>query len=369
MNEDLLFYHMLLSMVPNIGDVHIGILLQYFKDPKAIFEAKRKDLESLNGIGSVRANAIKSFKQYDRVQKEVEFVQKNKIQVLIKGFNGYPSKMESFSDAPHILYYKGNADLSSSKILSIIGTRSPTNYGKDRVVELIDVLKDIPVLIVSGLAYGIDTLVHKESLRVGLQTVGVLGHGLDQIYPQSNRGLASEMIQQGGLITEFMKGTKPDKQNFPLRNRIVSGIADAVVVMESGEKGGSLITANMANAYNKDVFAYPGRSIDSQSLGCNELIKSQRALLINSGNDLLTFMNWQQNNRPKAVFQSMLFEELNFEERKIVELLGKHDTLSIDEIAGLSMLKPSIVSFQLLSLEMKGILNPLPGKLYTILGH
>ena len=366
MNEDQLFYHLLLSLVPQIGDVHIGILLDHYKDPKAIFDSSRKDLESIPGIGLIRAKAIKQCNDHGRVEKEMAFLQKNNIKVLIKGEAGYPPKMVNYQDAPHVLYYKGNTDLTASKVISIIGTRSPTSYGKERVVELMECLQQLNVLVVSGLAYGIDTLVHKESLRLGLPTVGVLGHGLDQIYPQANRSIAAEMVQNGGLITEFMKGTKPDKQNFPLRNRIVSGIADAVVVIESGEKGGSLITANMANAYNKDVFAFPGRSIDQQSMGCNELIKTQRAHLICSGDDLLCFMNWQNKPNKKSAIQSSLFVDLSPEEKLIADLLNKHDTLSVDEITALSTLKPSMVSLQLLSLEMKGLLKVLPGKLYSL---
>jgi DNA processing protein len=366
MNEEQLFYHILLTQIPHIGDVHIGVLLEYFNEPKNIFTAKKRELESLNGIGTIRANAIKNFKGHDTVLKELNFIHKNDIRTLVKRFNGYPQKMENYPDAPHVLFFKGSADLSNSKIVSIIGTRSPTEYGKERVVQLIESLSQLNILVVSGLAYGIDTCVHRESLRNRLPTLGVLGHGLDQIYPQANRSLAIEMLQYGGLITEFMKGTKPDKQNFPLRNRIVSGIADAVIVIESGEKGGSLITANMANAYNKDVFAFPGRSIDQQSMGCNELIKSQRAHLITKGDDLLQMMNWQTIPTKKTAFQSTLFESLGVEERRIIELLSTHHTLSVDDITGRSMLKPSIVSCQLLSLEMKGLLKVLPGKRYTL---
>lgn len=365
MNEDLLFHHILLSLVPQIGDVHISMLLEYFKDPLAVFNAKRKELESVNGIGVTRANAIKNCNQHKRVEKELRFIQKNDIKVLVKGSKGYPQKIVHFQDAPHVLYYKGSVDINFSKIVSIIGTRSPTSYGREIVVEFMADLQQLDVLVVSGLAYGIDTIVHKQALKMNLSTIGVLGHGLDQIYPHANRGLAAEMLQQGGLITEFMSTTKPDKQNFPLRNRIVSGIADAVIVIESGEKGGSLITANMANAYNKDVFAFPGRTIDSQSMGCNELIKSQRAQLINKGKDFLRFMNWEPKPKKTAIFQTVIFPDLNQEEKRILDLLSMNDSLSIDQISALSALKPSQASCHVLSLEMKGLVRVLPGKFYT----
>lgn len=367
MDENQLYHHLLLSLVPQVGDVHVSILLEHFQDPQTVFKAKRRELESLSGIGAIRANAIKSCDQHGIVEKELKFIQKNGIRVLVKGAQDYPQKMQHFQDAPHILYYKGSVDVNYSKIVSIIGTRSPTSFGKETVVELINDLQQLDVLVVSGLAYGIDTIVHKEALKNDLATIGVLGHGLDQIYPQANRGLAVEMLQNGGLITEFMSKTKPDKQNFPLRNRIVSGIADAIIVIESGEKGGSLITANMANAYNKDVFAFSGRSIDSQSIGCNDLIKTQRAQLINNGKDFLKFMNWEIKPKKSTIFQSAFFPELNPEEKLILEQLSKNDMLSIDQISSVTGLRPSQASCYLLSLEMKGLVRTLPGKFYATL--
>jgi DNA processing protein len=368
MNAEQLYYHLSLVLIPHIGDVHISILLEHFKDPKQIFQAKRKELEAVNGIGRVRANAINTFNQFDLVERELEFIEKNKIRVLVKTASNYPCKLKEYQDAPHVLFFKGTAELNACKIVSIIGTRSPTKYGKELVVELMRTLKEMKILVVSGLAYGIDTIVHKESLNVELPTLGVLGHGLDQIYPRVNRSLAIDMLQNGGLITEFMSNTKPEKQNFPLRNRIVSGIADAVIVVESGEKGGSLITANMANAYNKDVFAFPGRSIDSQSRGCNELIKSQRALLINDGNDFLTFMNWQLGASKKSTVQPYLFQAFTDEESSLLHLFEGGKTLSIDQIHQLSNMKPTQVPLILLSLEMKGVIKILPGKIYAAAG-
>jgi DNA processing protein len=369
MNAEQLYYHLSLVLIPHIGDVHISILLEHFKDPKQVFHAKRKELERLNGIGSVRANAIKSFNQFDLVDRELKFIEKNDIRVLVKTHIDYPNKLREFQDAPHVLYFKGSTQFNDCNIVSVIGTRSPTSYGKERVIELMQHLREMKAMVVSGLAYGIDTIVHKEALRVNLPTLGVLGHGLDQIYPKLNRSLAIEMLQNGGLITEFMSKTKPDKQNFPLRNRIVSGIADAVIVVESGEKGGSLITANMANAYYKDVFAYPGRAIDSQSRGCNELIKSQRAMLINCGNDFLTFMNWQKISPKKSTVQSCLFHDLTQEEHTMLQLFNDGKTLSIDQIHVLSAMKPSQIPLVLLSLEMKGMIKILPGKIYAAAGH
>ncbi len=366
MNEAQLLHHLALTMVPQIGDVQIGILLQHFEEPAAVFRAGRKALESIPGIGSVRASAIRNFSSRQRVEKELAFVQDNKIEVLVKGQEGYPPKLEHCSDAPHVLFYKGTVPLKKQRIISIVGTRSPTPYGKDRVAELISALALYDPLVVSGLAYGIDTLAHKEAMKHDLATIGVLGHGLDKIYPHANRGLAADMVQHGGLLTEFMQGTKPEKQNFPRRNRIVAGMADAVIVVESGTKGGSLITADIANSYNRDVLAYPGRATDFSSMGCNRLIGSNKANLMTCGQDLIEFMNWQGCSPKTPSLQKDLLSELNEEERQIILLIAEHEPCAIDLLTGISSLKPSTISSLLLLLEMKGLVTVLPGKLYSV---
>jgi DNA processing protein len=220
-------------------------------------------------------------------------------------------------------------------------------------------------MVVSGLAYGIDTLVHRDCVKYGINTVGVLGHGLDQIYPSSNRILASEMLQQGGLLTEFMHGTKPDRQNFPKRNRIVAGMVDAVVVIESGEKGGSIITAEIANSYNRDVFAYPGRTTDLGSMGCNHLIRTHRADLITSGLEFIEFMGWNHATKKKKAIQAELFLSLEGTEKQLYNLILDREPVSIDELIVQTMLKSSEVSAILFSLEMRGLVSPRPGKLYA----
>jgi DNA processing protein len=221
-------------------------------------------------------------------------------------------------------------------------------------------------MVVSGLAYGIDTMAHKEALKNKLMTIGVLGHGLDKIYPPANRGLAAEMLQQGGLLSEFMQGTKPEKQNFPKRNRIVSGMADAVVVVESGEKGGSLITADIANGYNKDVLAYPGRATDPSSKGCNQLIRNHKANLITCGQDLVEFMNWIEDLPRPSHVQGPNAAALSAEEDIILSMISNHDPCPIDLLTNMSGLNPGLVAAHLLSLEMAGLITSLPGKLYGI---
>jgi DNA processing protein len=364
MKEELL-YHLALTQVPNIGDIQIAVLLNHFGDPSAVFRANRKSLESIVGIGTVRADAIKKFNGYKRVEQELSFVVKNKIDVLVKHHEGYPSRLENCIDAPHLLFYKGNQSLNQQRIVAVVGTRAPTDYGKERVAALIAALVTTDVLVVSGLAYGIDTLVHRDCVKHGVGTIGVLGHGLDQIYPSSNRILASEMIHHGGLLTEFMHGTKPDRQNFPKRNRIVAGMVDAVIVVESGEKGGSLITAEIANSYNKDVFAYPGRTTDLGSMGCNHLIRTHRADLITSGSEFIEFMGWSPALKKKKAIQAELFLSLEGKEKQLYDLILEREPIGIDDLIVQTAQKSSEVSAILFTLEMRGLIMPRPGKLYA----
>jgi DNA processing protein len=366
MNDAAILQHLGLTMIPQVGDVQIGILLKHFGSPSSVFSASTKALEEVPGIGAVRAAAIRNSNVQQRVEAEWRFIQNNQIKVLVKGNQGYPPKLEHCNDAPHVLYYKGSSDLLNKRVVSVVGTRSPSPYGKDRVVELMNVLGQLDVLVVSGLAYGIDTMVHKEALRNNLMTIGVLGHGLDQIYPYANRALAEEMLHQGGLLSEFMQGIKPEKQNFPRRNRIVSGMADAVVVVESGSKGGSLITADIANSYNKDVLAYPGKATDLSSKGCNQLIRNHKANLITCGQDLVEFMNWVEDLPKPSRVNAPFTDSLTAEEKSILSIISDHDTCPVDLLTNISGLNPGLVSAHLLSLEMAGLIISLPGKLYRI---
>src|SRR6218665_3132118 len=263
MKEDLL-YRIALTRIPHIGDVHAKALVQIFGTARDVLQAPKKQLESIEGIGSVRAASIKKFTDFISCEKEIAFIEKHKIETLFITDENYPRRLLNCYDSPTLLYYRGTANLNTDKIISIVGTRTHSDYGKAICEKLVEELNDKNILIVSGLAFGIDTLAHKASLKNELQTVGVLAHGLDKIYPSQNKSLAAQMTTFGGLLTDFAKDTNPDKQNFPRRNRIVAGLCDALVVIESNLKGGSLITAELANSYNKDVFAFPGRSIDAK---------------------------------------------------------------------------------------------------------
>ena len=365
MNNDLL-YRVALTLIPNIGDVHAKALINIYGDAQSIFKAKKKELENIEGIGSVRAKSIKDFTDFSSAEEEIKFIEKYKITPLFITNENYPKRLLNCFDSPALLYYRGNADLNTSKIISIVGTRNNSDYGKTVCEKMIEDLQAENVLVVSGLAFGIDTIAHKAALKHNLQTVAVLAHGLDRIYPTQNKTLAKQITGQGGLLTEFISNTNPDKQNFPKRNRIVAGICDAVIVIESSKKGGSLITAELGNGYNKDVFAIPGRVNDSKSEGCNYLIKNNKAALINSANDFLEMMNWSSTSKPTAKKQRELFIELSPDEKIVVDILQQQDSIQIDELYFKSGLSSSAVATALLMLEMQNVVLSLPGKVYKL---
>ncbi|MGZ3846943.1 MAG: DNA-processing protein DprA, partial [Flavisolibacter sp.] len=286
MNSELL-NQLALTLVPNVGDVQAKVLVNHFGDATSIFKARKSALEKIDGIRGPAATSIKEFKDFHLAEEELKFIEKYKIKTLFLNDPAYPKRLLNCYDSPTLLFYKGSADLNVSKVLAIVGTRSNTEYGKQFTEQLVQDLSAEDILIVSGLAHGIDAIAHRAALKNNLPTVGVVGHGLDKIYPYENTNLAKEMIKQGGgLLTEFFSGSKPDKHNFPLRNRIVAGISDATIVVETDIKGGSMITAKLADAYNRDVFAVPGRSSDKASSGCNHLIKYNKAILLTDAEEL-----------------------------------------------------------------------------------
>ncbi|MEO6220040.1 MAG: DNA-processing protein DprA [Ginsengibacter sp.] len=365
MSKDLQ-YQIALTLIPNIGDVHAKALVNHFGNARSIFTAKKKDLEELDGIGTVRANSIKNFHGFDKAEKEIAFIEKYRIIPLFITDKNYPQRLLNCYDSPTLLYYKGNADLNTSKIIAIVGTRNNNEYGKSICEKLIEGLASENVLIVSGLAFGIDSIAHKNAIKNNLHTIGVLAHGLDMIYPSQNTSLAKQMSTHGGLLTEFRSLTKPDRQNFPSRNRIVAGISDAIIVVETGIKGGSLITAELGNGYNKDVFAFPGRVNDVKSEGCNYLIKNNKAALITCAGDLLANMGWTQEKKASIKKQRELFIELSPDEKVIVDILQAQEQIHIDELYLKSKLNSSAVAAALLMLEMQGVLISLPGKIYKL---
>ncbi|MDQ6756975.1 MAG: DNA-processing protein DprA [Bacteroidota bacterium] len=366
MNNDLL-YQISLTLIPNIGDVHAKALINCFGTAEAIFKAKKKELEEIEGIGLIRAKSIKEFDEFKTAEEEIVFIEKYKITPLFITDKNYPQRLLNCYDSPSMLYYRGNADLNQSKIVAIVGTRTNNDYGKSVCEKLVEDMAEENILIVSGLAFGIDSIAHKTAIKKNLKTVAVLAHGLDTIYPSQNKLLAKQMIEHGGLLTDFKSKTKPDKQNFPKRNRIVAGISDAIIVVETGLKGGSLITAELGNGYNKDVFAVPGRTNDIKSEGCNYLIKNNKACLITSATDLLENMGWKEQKKTSAKKQRELFIELSDEEKIIVNILQQQEQIHIDELYIKSTLSSSAVAAALLTLEMQNVIASLPGKIYKLL--
>ena len=366
--SDSLLYKIALTLIPNIGPVQAKILLQHFS-PEQIFRTKRTSLEKIEGIGGVRANNIKVFDNFSVAEDEIAFIEKYKINSLFITDKNYPQRLLNCYDSPTLLYYRGDADLNASKIVSVIGTRSNTDYGKQVTESLIKELTSLNVSVVSGLAYGIDAIAHKAALKNNLPTIGVLAHGLDQIYPLQHANLAKEMVKNGGgILTEFRSSTKPDKHNFPIRNRIVAGISDATIVIETGLKGGSIITAELANGYNKDVFAIPGRITDTKSAGCNALIKSNRAALLTEVSDLVSYLGWEE--KPKKHLQrpqKELFIELTADEKMVIDILKEKESIHIDELNLKSGLTSSEVAAVILNLELQNVIASMPGKLYRLM--
>jgi DNA processing protein len=367
MNSELL-NQLALTLVPNIGDVQAKILINHFGDACSIFKAKKSSLEKIEGIGEVRARSIKEFDDFHLAEHEIKFIEKYKIKTLFLTDADYPKRLLNCYDSPTLLFYKGTADLNASKIISIVGTRSNTDYGKQFTEKLVKDLSELNMVIISGLAHGIDAIAHKAAVKNNLPTVGVVGHGLDKVYPSENTGLAKEMIKDGGgMLSEFFSGTKPDKHNFPLRNRIVAGLSDATVVVETNIKGGSMITAKLADAYNRDVFAVPGRSIDKASSGCNHLIKYNKAILLTDAEELLDVLGWKEKKKEKVKQQKELFIELSAEEKQIIQLLQEKETVHIDEINLQSGLTSSAAAAAILNLELQNVVASLPGKMYKLL--
>lgn len=366
MNQDELYYGIALTLIPQIGDVLAKELLEHFQTAENIFKVPQKQLAKIPGIGLVRAKAIKEFKAFKRVEKELRFIEKYHITPLFYTDPEYPRRLKNCYDSPVILYFKGNTNLNASKIISVVGTRHYTEYGKEICEQIISDLSHEQILIVSGLAYGIDVIAHKAALKNNLDTVAVVAHGLDRLYPQVHYAVARKMLEHGGLLTDYMSETLPDKQNFPMRNRIVAGIADATLVIETGIRGGSLITAELANSYNRDVFAVPGRIGDTKSEGCHYLIRKNKAALVTGAKDIMEMMGWEASATPDPVIQKKIFTELNDKEKSIVDLLTGIKMMHIDNIQMQSQFSSSEIAAAILNLELQGIIRAMPGKMYKL---
>jgi DNA processing protein len=366
MNEKLI-YQIALSMIPGVGGVLARNLVAYAGSVENIFRESVNTLKKIPGIGEVNARRIKNKEVFKRAEKELEFIQNKNIGVIFYTDKNYPRRLKNCADAPVLIYTQGDMNLDMERVVSVVGTRNATDYGKQVCDELIRQIseRNYSVLIVSGLAYGIDIHAHKSALKYGLPTVGVVAHGLDKLYPSLHKEIALKMLENGGILTDFPSETKIDPPNFLRRNRIIAGLADATLVIESAEKGGALVTADIAFSYNRDVFAFPGRAGDMYSQGCNKLIRNNGASLITGIDDLEFFMGWERTDKEKIV-QPSLFVDLTAEEEKVVNLLKENGTLFIDQISAEMGLPVSRTSAMLLNLEFKNVLVALPGKMYKL---
>jgi DNA processing protein len=366
LKEEELLYVLALMNTDGVGDILAKKLIAQFENAKNIFSVKRNDLLKITGIGPSVTKSLTNKNNFIRAEEEIAFMHKNKIGYYYFMHKNYPAYLKQCYDSPVLLFKKGAVDLVKKNIISIVGTRQMSGYGKSVLENLINDLKEYNPLIISGLAYGVDILAHKLALKHKLQTIAVLAHGLDRIYPPSHRSQAVEILNQGGLLTDFWSKTKPDKENFVKRNRIVAGLSQATIVIESAEKGGSLITADIANSYNRDVFAVPGRITDAHSRGCNNLIKTNRAALLTSAKDLAYILNWEKSNISKKELQKQLFVELSNPEECVYNYLLKEGKQQIDTI-GLHCKLPIFKTASLLmTLELKGVVRPLPGKIFEV---
>jgi DNA processing protein len=369
MDDDKLKYQIGISLIPGIGSVLARKLIAYTGSVEGVFSEKKKNLLKIPGIGEYLAKEVATQNVLHIAEKEIEFIKKYKISALFYLEKGYPERLKNCEDSPVILYMKGNADLNMPKTLSVVGTRKATEYGKEVCCKLLSAITEHghQVLIVSGLAFGIDIAAHRAALSNNLPTVAVLGHGLNSLYPAAHKNVAKDICKNGALITDFISTEQPEPNNFVKRNRIIAALSDATLVIESGEKGGALITADIANSYNRDVFAIPGKVNEKYSSGCNKLIKTNRASLIENAEDIEYLLGWETPGNKKAPVQKELFTQLSDDENKVVTILRENNQLMIDSICSLANMPMSKVSAILLNLEFAGYTRSLPGKVYKLI--
>lgn len=367
--DDSLKYKIGITLIKGIGNNIAKNLIAYVGSVEGVFREKQSVLAKIPGIGDILSKEIVSQNVLARAEQEIEFIIKNKIQPFYYTDRDYPYRLKECVDSPLMIFCKGNCNLNDGKFVGVVGTRNATENGKENCKKLITELANSQpnTIIVSGLAFGVDICAHKTAVEVGLPTIGVIGHGLDRIYPAAHRPTAVKMMPQGALVTEYLSLTNPDRPNFVQRNRIIAGLSDALIVVESAARGGALITAEIANDYNRDVFAFPGRVNDEWSAGCNALIKANKASLIESADDLCRFMNWEKQVATNSVVQTTLFLELSDAEQEVIALLRQNqDGIQMNEMSVILGKTASKISSLLLEMEFKGIVKCLPGSVYRI---
>lgn len=356
-----------LHFIPGVGDHLLRQLVSYCGDAEKVFKTPKGKLLKVPGIGERTAEAIRKGKSFEKAEKELKKAERENVQLIFFNDKHYPARLKIVNDAPSLIYTKGKIDFENPRTVGVVGTRQATRYGRERVEELIQDLIPHHPLIISGLAYGIDIHAHKTAVKHNVPTIGVMGSGMDVIYPSSHKDVAAQMMENGGIVTEHSFGTPPDAHNFPARNRIVAALSDAVIIVEAAEKGGALITAEIANSYNKDVFAFPGNIGQSHSAGCNNLIKANKANLMTHAKDLEYIMGWDANT-PPAKKVEISFDQFDGPEQEVLKiLLANNKQMMIDDISWRANINVSQLASILLGLEFKGIVASLPGKQYKII--
>lgn len=361
-------YRIALTMLKGIGPVNARNLVAYCSGVEPIFtdKALKNTLEKVPGIGPKLLKSITDKQVLKDAERELKYVRDHGLRMFFYLDADYPARMKQAEDAPALIYAKGPADLDARRMVSIVGTRGPTDQGKRLCVELVEGLKASGATIISGLAYGIDITAHRAALKEGLPTIACLAHGLDKLYPGEHAATAREMLKEGALVTEVPSDGPFAPGNFPARNRIIAGLADCTIVVESGPKGGSLITADIANSYDREVFAFPGHPSDPRSEGCNRLIQRNQAALITSAEDLLRMMEWLPRKSKSPAPQASLFVDLQPEERTLVEIIKARGKVDIDELCVQSRMTQGKAAGLLLNLEFNGVVRSLPGKIYAL---
>ncbi|NNE15269.1 MAG: DNA-protecting protein DprA [Saprospiraceae bacterium] len=363
MSEQEIIYKLALSFIPNIGAVNAKNLISYLGGIDKVFSATKSQILKIPGIGEKKYNDIRNNDALLLAEQEFERIKKLDLDVIFYFDAAYPQRLKQQNDCPLLLYASGNIDFNPKRTVAVIGTRSPSIYGQSLCEKIIDDLLQFNVTIISGLAYGIDTIAHRSAIKNKMQTIGILGNGLNAVYPSSNHSLAQKMKLNGGLISEYPIETIPDRENFPRRNRIIASMSDVVIVVESARKGGSFITAEFANNYSKDVFAIPGRLTDVVSAGCNHLIKTHKAHLYTSIEDIAYINRWDA--KPKSKQLSLLLD-LTEEEKTIYQILKEEKVVGMDTLLYKTQLQLSILSSTLINLEFNGLIKSLPGKKYIL---
>lgn len=364
MTTDELLAVLRLQHTPNIGDVTAKKLISHCGNPTEIFKTKKSQLLTIDGIGTYALQGLFDTEHIEAAEAELEVIQKNDWSYVYFMDADYPDYLKHCIDSPIMLFRKGNMALEEHKVISVVGTRNITSYGQAFCERFIEELAPLNPIIVSGFAYGVDIAVQRAAVKYGLQTIGCLAHGLNQIYPKKHAKYAADVEKNGGFYTEFWSTSNPDRENFLKRNRIIAGMSEATVVIESAERGGSLVTAEIANGYNRDVFAVPGRVEDKYSTGCNNLIKQQKAHMLTCAADLVYLLNWELQKKESKPVQKQLFVELDPIEKSIYDYLLKEGKQLLDSIALECQLPIFKTSSTLLNMEMKGVIRPLPGKLF-----